>query len=235
MIGALATFWDAEGRPAVAGLDAGRRPPTEDQLAAIRSMDLATLDDLRADFAVERFLAGLDGYEALETLTFQTTLNVQGLWSGHTGATPKTVTPAEARARLDIRIVPDQEPAVITAAIRRHLDDHGFGDIEVIMREGEPAWWTPPSHPVVQTAARVSETVVGRPASIGVSMPGTVPMYQVCARHRVPATMLGAGRADANLHAPNENIRIEDLATAVRMMARFVDAFARLPEVPKVP
>ena len=66
-------------------------------------------------------------------------------------------------------------------------------------------------------------------------MPGTVPMYQVCARHRVPATTLGAGRADANLHAPDENIRIEDLVAATKMMGRFVDAFARLPEVPKVP
>ena len=81
----------------------------------------------------------------------------------------------------------------------------------------------------------MSEEVTGKPASIGVSMPGTVPMYQVCARHRVPATMLGAGRADANLHAPDENIRIEDLVLATRMMGRFVDAFARLPEVPKVP
>jgi acetylornithine deacetylase/succinyl-diaminopimelate desuccinylase-like protein len=60
-------------------------------------------------------------------------------------------------------------------------------------------------------------------------------MHQVCARNRVPATMLGAGRADANLHAPDENIRIEDLVHATRMMARFVDAFARLPEVPRVP
>ena len=71
--------------------------------------------------------------------------------------------------------------------------------------------------------------------SIAVSMPGTVPMYQVCARHRVPATTIGAGRADANLHAPDENIRIEDLVFATKMMGRFVDAFARLPEVPKVP
>jgi acetylornithine deacetylase/succinyl-diaminopimelate desuccinylase-like protein len=60
-------------------------------------------------------------------------------------------------------------------------------------------------------------------------------MHQVCAAHRVPATMLGAGRADGNLHAPDENIRIGDLAIAVRMMGRFVDALARLPEVPKVP
>jgi acetylornithine deacetylase/succinyl-diaminopimelate desuccinylase-like protein len=235
LVRALATFWDDEGRPAIDGLDAGKRPPTEDQLAVIRSMDLAQLADLRADFAVDRFIGGIDGYEALEALTFQTTLNIQGLWSGHTASTPKTVTPAEAHARLDIRIVPDQEPEAIVDAVRRHLDRHGFRDIRIDVREGEPAWWTPPSHPVVQTAARVAEAVTGKPASIGVSMAGTVPMHQVCARNRVPATMLGAGRADANLHAPDENIRIDDLVAATRMMARYVDALARMPEVPRVP
>ena len=82
---ALATFWDDEGRPAVDGLDAGKRPPTDDQVAAIRAVDLAALDDLRTDFGVTRFVGGLDGFEALEALTFQTTLNVQGLWSGAGG------------------------------------------------------------------------------------------------------------------------------------------------------
>jgi acetylornithine deacetylase/succinyl-diaminopimelate desuccinylase-like protein len=120
-------------------------------------------------------------------------------------------------------------------AVRYHLDHHGYDDVEIDMREGEPAWWTPPSHPVVQLAARVSEDVVGLPASIGVSMPGTVPMHQVCAQHRVPATLLGSGRADCRAHAPDENIRIADLAVAAKMMGRFVEAFARLPEVPKVP
>jgi acetylornithine deacetylase/succinyl-diaminopimelate desuccinylase-like protein len=235
LVTALATFWDVDGRPAIDGLDAGKRPPTEDQLAAIRGMDLATLDDIRRDWGVERFLGGLDGTAALEALTFETTLNIQGLWAGHTEPTPKTVTPAEAHARLDIRIVPDQRPDAMVAAVRGHLDRHGFEDIEIVLREGEPAWWTPPSHPVVVTAARVSEEVVGLPASIGVSMPGTVPMYQVCAQNRIPATTLGAGRADCRAHAPDENIRIEDLANATRMMGRFVDALARLPEVPRVP
>ena len=76
--------------------------------------------------------------------------------------------------------------------------------------------------------------MTGIECAIGVSMAGTVPMYQVCARHRVPATTIGAGRADCAAHAPDENIRIEDLAAATRMMGRFVDAFARLPEVPRV-
>jgi acetylornithine deacetylase/succinyl-diaminopimelate desuccinylase-like protein len=235
LIKALATFWDDEGMPAIDGLDTGARTPTADQLDAIRSTDLQLLTDLRADFGVERFVGGLDGTEAMEALTFQTTLNVQGLWSGQVGGTPKTVTPAEARVRLDIRLVPDQDPDEVTAAVRRHLGRHGFGDIEIWQREGERAWWTPPAHPVVQLAKTVSEDVTGLPASVAVSMAGTVPMYQVCAQHRVPATMLGAGRADANLHAPDENIRIADLATAVRMIGRYVDALARLPEVPKVP
>lgn len=235
MVQALATFWDADGRPAIDGLDAGKRAPSQAQRDALAALDLGQLDDIRADWQVDRFLGGLDGLAAAEALTFETTLNLQGLWAGHTEPTPKTVTPAEAHARLDIRIVPDQRPPAIVDAVRRHLDGHGFADIEVVMREGEPAWWTPPDHVVIATAARVSSEVAGQEATIGVSMPGTVPMSQVCERHRVPATTLGAGRADCRAHAPDENIRIDDLAAATRMMGRFVDALARLPEVPKVP
>ncbi len=235
MVAALATFWDADGRPAITGLDVGKRPPTPAQLAVIAAMDQQDLADIKADWAVDRFLGGLDGVAAMEALTFETTLNLQGLWSGHTGATPKTVTPAEAHARLDIRIVPEQRPDEILAAVRRHLDGHGFPDVRIVSREGEPAWWTPPDHVVVMTAARVSSEVTGLEATIGVSMAGTVPMAQVCERHRVPCVSLGAGRADCRAHAPDENIRIEDLATATRMMGRFIAAFAALPEVPKVP
>lgn len=235
LIAALATFWGADGRPAIAGLDAGKRPPTPAQLAVIATRDQQDLDDIRADWGVDRFLGGLDGVAALEALTFETTLNLQGLWAGHTEPTPKTVTPADAHARLDVRIVPDQDPDAIIAAVRRHLDERGFGDVTIHKREGEAAWWTPPDHVVVTTAAAVASDVAGLEATIGVSMAGTVPMAQVCAEHRVPCTSLGAGRADCRAHAPDENIRLEDLAAAARMTARFLDAFARLPVVPRVP
>jgi len=235
LVRALATLWDADGRPAVAGLDAGKRPVTEAQREVLARMDLRELDDIRGEWGVDRFLGGLDGIEAMEAGAFETTLNLQGLWAGHTEATPKTVTPATAHARLDIRIVPDQDPATVAAAIRRHLEDRGFADIEVVMLEGELAWWTPTDHPVIQAAAAASQAVTGLEPSIGISMAGTVPMAQVCARDRVPATSLGAGRADCRAHAPDENIRIDDLATATRITGRFLDAFARLPEVPRVP
>ncbi len=161
LVQALATFWDADGRPAIEGLDAGKRAPSQVQLDTLAALDLGWLEDIRSDWQVDRFLGGLDGLAAAEALTFETTLNLQGLWAGHTEPTPKTVTPAEAHARLDIRLVPDQRPEAIVAAVRRHLERHAFADIEVVLREGEPAWWTPPDHVVIETAARVSSEVAG--------------------------------------------------------------------------
>ena len=108
-------------------------------------------------------------------------------------------------------------------------------DVTIVQLEGEPAWWTPVDNPVIGAAAKASTDITGQEASIGLSMAGTVPMFQVCAQHRVPATTLGAGRDDCRAHAPDENVWIEDLATATRITGRFLDRFAALPEVPRVP
>jgi acetylornithine deacetylase/succinyl-diaminopimelate desuccinylase-like protein len=236
MAAALATCWDAEGRPAIRGLSTGARTPTDAQRATVATMDLRELDDIREHQAIEAFTAGLEGLAAAEVLAFEPTLNLQGLWSGHTDpVTPKTVIPAEAWARLDIRLVPDQVPEEVAAAVRRHFDEHGFGDVELIQRESEAAWWTPPDHPIVLAAGAAAEDVAGQAPAYSVSLAGTVPMHQVCATHRVPVTSLGAARDDCDAHAPDENIRVADLLTATRITGRFLDRFARLPEVPRVP
>src|SRR6185369_16852247 len=125
--------------------------------------DPRDLDDMREHQGIERFTAGIDGIAAFEVLAFEPTLNLQGLWAGHTDTTPKTVIPAEAHARMDIRLVPEQRPAEVVAALRRHLDDHGFADIEIAEREGEPAWWSPVDHPVVIASGAAAEAVTGQP------------------------------------------------------------------------
>ena len=231
---ALATMFDDRGLPAIDGLDAGALPPTAAQLAVVDAEPLEQLDDLCREFEVERFLGARDGIQALRAMTFETTCNIQGLWSGYTGPGGNTITPAEAHARLDIRLVPDQDPDIVRAALRRHLDRHGFEDVE-IADMGTPyrAYWTPADHPILGAATRVSEAVTGKPAIRGVAFPGTVPMWQVCGRDGVPQTTLGAGRDDCRAHAPDENIRLEDLATATRITARFFDAFAELAGRPR--
>ena len=195
------------GPPCAASTSAPGRRRTP-SAATVATMDLRELDDLRDHQGIDAFTAGLEGLAAAEVMTFEPTLNLEGLWAGHTDpVTPKTVIPATANARIDIRLVPDQRPEDVVAALRRHLDDHGFADIEIVQREGEPAWWTPPDHPVVLASAAAAEDVTGQSATFSVSMAGTVPMYQVCAARRVPVTSLGAARDDCDAHAPDENVR----------------------------
>src|SRR5439155_6884034 len=104
--------------PAVAGLEAGIVPPSHAQLALVDATPIDVVAEMRHEYQVERLLGGLDGTAAIRAMTFSPTLNIQGLWSGFIGPGVKTITPAEAHARLDIRLVPDQDPAAIVTAIR---------------------------------------------------------------------------------------------------------------------
>ncbi len=225
---ALSGMYTADGRPAVPGLEAGIAPPTAAQLAIVDAIPLDLLDEMRQEYRVERLVGGLDGVAAIRAMTFAPTLNIQGLWSGFIGPGDKTITPAEAHARLDIRIVPDQQPGAIVEALRAHLDRLGFSDIEIIGEEGEPAYWTRADDPMLDAAARVSEAVFGLPSVRYVSMPGVAPMWQVCGRDRIPMTSLGGGTSDARAHAPDENVRLDYAAKAVEVTARFLDEFAEL-------
>jgi acetylornithine deacetylase/succinyl-diaminopimelate desuccinylase-like protein len=226
---ALATFWDDEGAPAIEGLDAGVRPPTPEQLQVLARIPDEAVDDLRGVFGCPRFIGGLQGQAATRVLTLNPTANVQGIWSGYTGAGLKTITPAEAHARLDIRLVPDQDPEVILRNVRHHLASRGFGDIEIIpFPVSYRAWWSAADDPIIAAAIRVSEAVVGAPAVQDLSLPGTAPMFVVCGAHAVPTTSLGASDDEARAHAPDESYRLDYAALAVRITGRFFDEFAAI-------
>ncbi len=225
---ALASMYAPDGTPAVDGLDAGVVPPTAAQLAIVGAAPVRVVEEFRAEFKVATLIGGLDGTAAIRAMTFAPTLNIQGLWSGFIGPGDKTITPAEAHARLDIRIVPDQRPDTIVEAVRSHLERRGFSDIELISEEGESAYWTQADDPILDAATRASVAVFGGPATRYVSTPGVAPMWQVCGRDRIPMTSLGGGTWDCHAHAPDENVRLDYAADAARVTARFLDEFAAL-------
>ena len=233
LVMALSTFWDAEGVPQITGLEEGVRPPTATDRALIEGSPLDEIDDLFGEYGTDRLVAGRRGVEALEVLTFGTTCNVQGLWSGYSGPGDKTITPAEAHARIDIRLIPSQQPDAVVAAVRRHLAGRGFGDIELIVSdESYPAWWTQADDPIIAAAIRASEAVLGTTAVQRLSAPGTEPLYDVCAPGNLPATSLGSSDEEARMHAPDESWSLAGAALAARMTARFFDEFAAIEEMP---
>jgi acetylornithine deacetylase/succinyl-diaminopimelate desuccinylase-like protein len=67
--------------------------------------------------------------------------------------------PSQARALLDFFLVPGQEPDDIFARLQRHLQAHGFSDIQVRQRFGCPPAYTPHSHPFVQLVSSAASLV----------------------------------------------------------------------------
>src|SRR6202162_1893171 len=80
---------------------------------------------------------------------FQPTATIDGLSSGYEGDGPKTVLPAKAMAKIDFRLVNDQDPQDIERKLRVHLDKHGFSDISIKNHGGEHPARTPVGDPFV--------------------------------------------------------------------------------------
>ena len=134
LIWALACLKDKNERILIPGHYDLARP------AALRDMQLlATLPEeetyLKNNFELPTngFLGGAQttGLEFKRRAVFEPTLTLCGIGGGWQGQGAKTVLPSQARAKIDFRLVPDQDPEAVHASLRKHLDSQGFADIEV--------------------------------------------------------------------------------------------------------
>ncbi len=103
-----------------------------------------------AEFGADQFVLGLSGEALKEKFLFQPTCNICGFHTGYGGPGVKTVLPAEALAKLDFRLVPDQDPYDILDKLRAHLDDEGFADVEIEVEGPEFPARTDPGDPLVE-------------------------------------------------------------------------------------
>jgi acetylornithine deacetylase/succinyl-diaminopimelate desuccinylase-like protein len=97
----------------------------------------------------------LRGSDPLRDLLYGPTFNVAGLRAGFLGPNSGTipfVVPGSATATIDVRTVVDLPAAEIVAAVRRHLDRHGFPDVAIETFAAYDHHQTDPEHPLVAAA-----------------------------------------------------------------------------------
>jgi acetylornithine deacetylase/succinyl-diaminopimelate desuccinylase-like protein len=163
----------------------------------------------------------------LNLAVFEPTGTIEGLTSGYQGVGGKTVIPARASAKLDFRLVPDQDPADILAKLRAHLDAQGFADVEIQAQGATPPAKTSAEDPFVEMVARAGTEVFGRPSLIDPMVGGSGPMHLFFeALGPVPIVFAGIQYWDNRAHAPDEHIRLQDFANGARHLARIVENFA---------
>ena len=184
-------------------------------LAALPDSD----EEMQELFGNTMFLKNASGVELRRREIFEPTCTICGITTGYQGAGQKTVLPARASAKVDFRLVPDQKPEDVVTQLRAHFDAHGFHDITItVVGAGRPAR-TAPDHPLVQSLVASAKDVYGREPLIWPMSGGSGPNYLFSHDIGVPIVTLGVGYSGSRIHAPNENIRINDFRNGMRHMA----------------
>jgi acetylornithine deacetylase/succinyl-diaminopimelate desuccinylase-like protein len=161
----------------------------------------------------------------IEQLLFTPTCNIAGITTGYQGPGSKTVLPAEATAKLDFRLIPDQDPDEILVRLRKHFDAYGFEKVEIVWHDGEKPARSDPSSEVARSVIECVKDLHGEPI-LWPFMQATGPMHPVVADLGVPTVLpVGVGRPDNRIHAPNENIHAADYINAIRLMCRVWERF----------
>jgi len=211
----LSTIHDDAGRITVSGIYDDVREPTAEERAAIAALPF----DEEAWFeTVGSQPAGEPGFSTLERLWLRPTVELNGIWGGYTGPGGKTVTPAEAFAKITTRLVPEQSPCRIATLLCEHFERHCPQQASVEVRvhdNGTPAYTVPPDHPLLLAVEDAVAAASGaRPHRVRVG--GTLPLASIFkTRLGIDTVTLSFSTADEDFHAPNEFFRLDALAEGV--------------------
>jgi len=224
LVWALSTLKDENDTILVDGLMehvAGPSAVEMEMLAAIPFEE----EKMRARVGIPAFIRNLTGVEALKKHLFEPTCTICGIRSGYIDRGTKTVLPSTAMVKLDFRLVPNLEPDLVVRLLRQHLDRRGFADIEIVSGHGEHPAKASPDAAIVKAVIAAISTVHGRGPVVYPLTAGTGPMYPLTQAVGTPAVSVGVGYAGSSVHAPNENIRLEDYLQGIRVVGEIIRTF----------
>lgn len=238
LIWALSSIKDANEQILIPGFYDDVLPPTAKEIELLKdAIDDKELSDEESrqlarqkaqSLGLENYLLDLYGFDLHKRSLFSPTANICGLKSGYIGEGQKTVLPSRALAKMDYRLVPDQDPNDILEKLKEHLLRQGFGDIEVRLVSLDYPAKTPAELPVVDAATRAALSVYGNAPVVSPTQGGSGPMYPFKKHLDLSFVSFGVGYWDSSNHAPNENIRLEDYKSGLKMVIDFVDKAARI-------
>ncbi len=227
LVWALNSLKGPDERILIPGFYDGIQPPSARDRQLISALADQT-EEYKSRYGVPYFLKGLTGGVDLEIEgVFSPTCTICGLTSGYQGPGSKTVLPARASAKVDFRLVPDQDPADVLQKLRIHLDSQGFTDVQITDLGGDAPARTDPDDPFIQLVVKTAEEVYEMPMQLVPLIGGSGPSYPFVHDLGLPVATAGLGHPDSRAHAPNENIRLDLYLKHARHMARLIKEFAK--------
>jgi acetylornithine deacetylase/succinyl-diaminopimelate desuccinylase-like protein len=223
----LADLKGRDGRINLPGLYELMRPLSEQERATLAKQSELTAPLLQGAAGLAT-LTGEAGYSPEERRTARPTLEVHGIVGGFIGEGAKTVIPAEAKAKVSLRLAPGQRPDEVFELLRRRVAElapEGVA-LEAVNFHGGDAVLLPVESAYLAAAAAALEDEFGRRPEL-VREGGSIPIVALFdSVLGIGTVMLGFGLADDNVHAPNEKFHLPHFYGAARAVAGLLQRLA---------
>ena len=213
-----------DGTIAEPGLLEGVEPPSASEREALRKLPFDR-DAFVRELSVEP-QTGADPMAFHERLMCRPNFNVTGLVGGHAGDGFKPIVPARASAKVDVRLVGDQDPDQVVEAVQEFLRDRGYDRVTVRKLFGQPASTTPIDHPYAAAIRKGVHEAFGVPPLDVPRLAGTTPDYVFTKILGIPSIVVPLAPHDESNHAPNESTTISLYLTGIRAAGAIFAALA---------
>ncbi len=224
LLRALATLKDTEEHVLIEGFYDDVEPPEREELDAVSAIPYDG-DAAKKILGIDKFLLNMSDREAVSKIVYGSSCNICGILSGYTGEGSKTVLPSTAMAKVDFRLVPNQDPHRIYELLKTHLKKHEFSDIEVELMG--PLWPAKTSfnEEIVTTVRESMDHVYDEKTVVYPTMSGSGPMWLFTDVLRIPTVSLGVGDAESHTHGPNESIDLTDYDQGIQVIKNIIAQF----------
>jgi len=174
-------------------------------------------------------LVGENAYPPLERLGVRPTLEVHGIRGGFTGQGAKTVIPAEAVAKVSLRLpanlIPDEVFGWLKKAVKRHIPA-GYS-VRLVNLHGGRGVAVNPDSIFIKAAVEALAATYGR-EPVFMREGGSIPIAALFdAVLGAPVVLMGFGLPDDGAHAPNEKFSLEQFRRGMKTVAEFLGKIAR--------
>ena len=139
----------------------------------------------------------------------------------------KTVIPAQAVAKVSLRLVPGQRYEKVGRQLQRAVARLAppWADVNVTLLHGGDPVENSVDHPAFGVLDDAFEEVVGS-RTVPVRSGGSIPIVPELGLTGAPVILTGISLPDDGLHSPNEKLDLAQLWTGIRVFGRFFELFA---------
>ena len=225
LVNLLSTLKGVDGRVRIEGFYDDVVPPIPEEIEAAKRLPF-DMKALNREMGISDVLEGRTGKDFFYNLTFEPTCNIAGLASGYQGKGVKTIMPCEASVKIDMRLVPGQSPDRIFEHLKKHVEKHAQGPVEVKKLGALQPFRTSILDPTVPLVVSAVKQGWGKDPYVYPSNAGSGPCEMFERHLGARCFMVPSGPFDMNNHAPNENITLEGFFNAIRTSAALIANFA---------